>query len=286
VGLVLILEWLRRHQNVVVPFGLLTGSIFMLSLHSYQSPQTSFFSRVIISIVGFGERTVTGTTSGVGDFFDNYVFLRGVEEKNRQLLEQNEKLQRELHFREEQAIENDRLHRLLNFKFREEIKDPIMAMVIDGSPPLAGLRKTITIDRGSRDGIRPRMAVIAHDSSLVGQILDQPASVIGFNTSQVLLITDRWSMVPVRVQRSRAFGNLAGRPERNDCVLLDTIRLDDIRAGDTLITSGFGGVFRKGLPVGTVSRIVSNPSLLTPQIEVIPLADFSKLEEVMVIGSE
>ena len=280
----MLMEWLRRNQNVAVPLGLLLGSMLLLSLQSYRTVKTSFLSRTIISLVGVGQRLVTGTTDGLSDFWSNYVWLRQVEEKNHALEKDNEELRRRITFMKEQEEENKRLRALLNFEPKGDIKSWIPAEVIGQS--LGGLNQTIMINKGSAHGIKPRMAVFTYDSVVIGQILDEPGSAIGYLSSQVLLVIDRRSMVPVLLQRSRAIGTLAGRPENNDCVLLDVIKRDDIQVGDVLITSGYGGVFIKGFPVGKVVETINNPSLLSPQVTVKPTADFSKLEEVMVIVAE
>lgn len=282
----MLFEWLRRNQNVVVPLGLFLASLIWLSYQSYdkRNQQMSVFSGLVVDVAGLGQSSVTGVIDGVGDVSRHYLWLVGVEVENRELLREVMDLRRDNRELKEQAIENERLRRLLHFKPREQIHDWIPAQVVGESAP-AGFNKTITIDKGSQDGIKPRMAVITYDSALVGQILDEPGSAIGFHSSQVLLITDRRSRVNVIVQRpeSRAKRILAGRPESNTCDLLYAERMDDIRVGDLLITSGFGRVFMKGWPVGVIREIIRDSTLLYPRISVDPIADFSKLEEVIVI---
>jgi rod shape-determining protein MreC len=280
----MLLEWLRRHQNIVVPGGLLVFSLLLLSLQSYRTMKTSLLSRGLLTIVGLGQGLVTGTTEGLSDLWNNYFWLREVEETNQKLVKENESLNRRIILLQNQADENERLRRLLNFEPKGDIKSWIPAEVIGRS--MTGLNRTITINKGSYHGIRPRMAVFSYDSAVIGQILDEPGSMIGPLTSQVLLITDRRSMVPVLVRRSRVSGTVAGRPENNDCILLDVTRLDDLQVGDDLITSGYGGVFMKGFPIGKIIEVVNDPSQLSPGVTVRPDADFSRLEEVMVIVAE
>ena len=279
------LEWLRRNQNVVVPVALFLASITLLSYESYdpRNQRMSIFSRMVVDTLSLGQRAVSGATHGVQDLWRNYFWLVGVEDENDALRREVEQLRRQNTALITQALENVRLRRLLLFQPTEEIKTWIPAEVIGESPP--GMAQTITINKGSRDGIRPRMAVITYDSALVGQILDEPGSEIDFLSSRALLLTDRRSRVNVMVQRpeSRAKGILAGRPETKDCELLYLEPLADIRVGDLLISSGYGQVFRKGWPAGIVREIINDPSSLSPRISVEPVANFSKLEEVMVI---
>jgi rod shape-determining protein MreC len=280
----MIIEWIRRNQNVVLPVALLAFSISLLSYGSYKGHEKkmSVFAKGIISAVGFVQSIVSGTSDGTVSIFNRYIYLIDVEKENIELKKLLDEERKRNNLLREQEIENARLRRLLNFKPTEKIKNIIPAQVI-GS--ILGSNKTITINKGKRDGILPGMAVISYDSALIGQILDEPGSVIGPYHSQVLLINDRRSRVDVMVQRaeSRAHGIVAGRPDTGECEMLYADRLADITIGDTLISSGYGGVFNKGWPLGIVSSVIHDSSMFYTKIKVRPKADFSRLEEVMVI---
>lgn len=282
----MILEWLRRNQNLVVPLSLLLFSLSLLSYGSYsrRQKQQSLFSRLILTLANYGQRVVTGSADAVSGVFQNYVWLVGVKQENERLKHQLAEVRRQNSLLEEKAIENDRLRRLLHFQPSEEIQAWIPARVTGDD--LVGFNKTVTIDKGSRNGIRPRMAVITYESILVGQILDEPGSAIGFHTSQVLLLIDRRSRIQVMVQRaeSRARGILVGRSETYSCDLLYLQSMEEVQVGDLIITSGFGRIFLKGWPVGVVEKVAQDPSSFYPHIEIRPLADFSRLEEVIVIS--
>ncbi|MFO8058345.1 MAG: rod shape-determining protein MreC [bacterium] len=280
----MLLDWLRHHQTKVVPAALLFISLALLSHGAYSSrnSQMNLFAKTVLSTVGYAQATVNLITDGVTGTWQRYVWLTGVEEENRRLKKENRRLIRKLSELQEVAKENDRLRRLSRFQPKQTIKDWIAARVIGKS--MVGFNKTISIDRGSRDGIKPRMAVITYEGAIVGQILGEPGSGIGFHSSQVLLITDRRSRLDVMSQRSRDTGILAGRPEVDMCELLYTEQAD-LKEGDLLISSGLGKVFRKGWPAGHVVDIKKDPAGFSPRIKVRPQADFSKLEEVLVILS-
>lgn len=280
----MLLDWLRRHQEIVVPLALFLFPVFLLAYGSYtEHRDVSLFSRAVLSTVGFFQGTVTSSVNRSSSIFDRYLWLRGVEEENRRLRQELDELRRKNYMLQEQEIENQRLRKLLRFRPHEDIASWIPAEVIGDN--LFGLNKTVTIDKGSVDGIKPRMAVIAYDGALVGQILDEPGSAISFFSSQVLLITDRRSRVAVMSQRSRDKGVLAGTPEGKQCELApkERARATDIKVGDLLVSTGGGGVFRKGWPVGEVIEVKTDATKLSPRIVVKPIADFSKIEEVMVI---
>lgn len=275
-------EWLRRNQNIIAPAGLFLFSIVLLSFSSHtRYRNVSAFSRLIMTTASYGQRSVAYTASAAVRLWERYVWLVGVEQENLRYRREILDLQRKNYQLLEQEIENERLRKLLGFRPREDIEGWIPAQVIGDD--LSGINKTVTIDKGTLHGIKPRMAVIAYDSALVGQILDEPGSAIGFTSSQVLLITDRRSRVTVMVQRSRDKGSLAGRLEGDECEMIPDKRLADVKVGDLLISSGYGGVFMKGWPVGRVTEIVRDPEMFYPRIRVEPIADFSKLEEVIVV---
>jgi len=278
----MLLEWLRRHQTKVVPAALLFVSLALLS-HGAYSRRTShmnLFSRTVLTTVGLVQATANGVSDGIANGWQRYVWLVGVEKENRILERENQRLMRELAKLREVARENRRLRRLSHFQPQQKIEDWIAARVIGKS--MVGFNKVITIDRGSSDGIKPRMAVITYEGAVVGQILDEPGSGIGYHSSQVLLIIDRRSRLDVMSQRSRDTGILAGRPEIDMCELLYTEQAD-MEEGDLVITSGLGKVFSKGWPVGHIVDVKEDPAGFSPQIKVRPKADFGKLEEVMVV---
>jgi len=276
------LEWLRNRQDVFIPFGLLLVSIILLSLGSHREHRnTSLISKVVLNVIGAGQYTVTSSVDGTASLWDRYIWLRGVEEENRILKDELQTMRRKNHLLREQAIENDRLRRLLHFKPREDLEDFVPAEVIGYDPN--DINETVTINKGSYHGVAPRSAVITYDSALVGQILDEPGSAIALTISKVLLITDRRSHIEVMSQRSRSRGMLSGRLEGRGCEFLLRDRLADVKEGDILVTTGAGGIFRKGWPVGVISEIRSDPATLDSRISVDPMADFSKLEEVIII---
>ena len=141
--------------------------------------------------------------------------------------------------------------------------------------------RSIYIDKGAREGIRPDMAVITKDG-IVGKVLQ----VFGSNplersVSQVLLIDDQTSGVGAILDKARLQGILRGTPS-GDIVLEKVMSDETVPVGEQVLTSGGDGIFPKGLPVGTVTG-VSQGSELFLNIRVRPAANLSRLEEVLVV---
>ncbi|MEW6327361.1 MAG: rod shape-determining protein MreC [Thermodesulfobacteriota bacterium] len=210
---------------------------------------------------------------GVSDFWHDYIYLVGVQKENRLLRKEIERLRSKNNDYREALIANIRLKKLLNFK--ETVPLPLLSAEVIGYDPTVWF-KTMTINRGSDDGLQRGMAVISADG-VVGQIIS-----VSLHYAKVLLITDQNSAVDAIVQRSRVRGVLKG--ESGGVCYLDYVGIrDDVKPGDIIISSGVGGVFPKGLPVGRIIKVKSSRPGLFQDIEVVPCVDISDIEEVLVV---
>ncbi len=186
---------------------------------------------------------------------------------------QNAELRQRVAELEEARLENERLKLLVGFVDANKL-DAVGARVI--GRPTNSWERTITIDRGSADGVKVAMPVIA-PQGLLGQTI-----AVTKHTAQVRLITDPRSGVASMLQSTRAEGVVKGSLEGK--VSMDFVsREATVNAGDVVITSGLGGVYPKGLLIGEVTGVVNAPSGLYQDIAVDPAADLSGLEEVVVL---
>jgi rod shape-determining protein MreC len=174
--------------------------------------------------------------------------------------------------------ENDRLRRMLAFETRSEY-DLIPAKVIARDP--SNWFHTITINRGSRHGVGQNMAVVTSEG-LVGSILSvSPLS------SQVLLLTDARRAVSAFVQRSREPGLVEVDTGRPDYLRMYNLpREANIQPGDTIISSGMGGIYPKGLVIGYVVETADEEYGYQKFARLQPAANFNRLEEVFVVIPE
>lgn len=138
--------------------------------------------------------------------------------------------------------------------------------------------RTVTIDKGSTAGVTPDMPVV-DANGVLGQVI-----AVGPTTSTVRLLTDENSSIPVMVQSSRAQGMLTGSVSGQLYLTLVSVDLS-VEVGDTVITSGLGGVYPKGLAVGVVTSVESDSGSMYYTIAVEPSANVSGVEEVLVITS-
>jgi rod shape-determining protein MreC len=210
--------------------------------------------------------------TSTGNIWHNYFYLRGVRAENRSLKAQVERMSLERVRMSQDADQARRLQALLAFK-EQFISETMAAQVIGSSG--SELSRSVYIDKGERDGIKPDMAVITADG-IVGKVLRVYGS-----TSLVLLIDDQTSGVGALLDKTRLQGILRGTPSGE--VVLEKVMSDEtVPAGEMVLTSGGDGIFPKGLLVGRVTK-VSPGSELFLNIRVRPAADLSKLEEVLVV---
>ncbi len=138
--------------------------------------------------------------------------------------------------------------------------------------------RTVTIDKGSTSGFAVGMAV-CNSGGVIGQIVEVSAT-----TSTVQLATDEGSGISAMVQSTRAQGMLRGQADGT--LRLSYVSTDyDVAVGDIVITSGIGGVFPKGLPLGTVSSVEKSDNDVYYTIVVRAQSTAENNEEVLVITS-
>lgn len=190
-----------------------------------------------------------------------------------QLRDQNEQLRSRVAELEEARLENQRLRALVKIVQAGDLQS-IGAHVI--GRPANSWEGVITIDRGSRDGVKVGMPIVG-SLGLLGQTVQ-----VSSGSSRVRLITDQRSGVAAMIQSSRAEGVVHGSIEGQ--LSLDFVsRETTVRAGDVVITSGLGGVFPKGILVGEVLEVHKNANALQQSITVVPASDPSSTEEVKVL---
>lgn len=192
-----------------------------------------------------------------------------------ELREQNEQLTAEVAKLTEAEKTAERLEGLLGLQSTYSLESTA-ARIVGGSSD--AWSQTVTIDKGTIDGLEVGMAV-CNSGGAIGQIVEVSAS-----SSTVRLLTDENSGISAMVQRSRAQGILQGQPDGT--LLLNYVAADsDVSVGDIVITSGLGGVFPKGLPLGTVTSAnrASNATYYTVTVRAQSLAENN--EEVLVITS-
>ncbi len=215
------------------------------------------------SVVSIPFNAMSGASANANATSSDYLTL---QQENSQLKSQNSQI-------EQYRQENQRLSDLLNLKSSYDIESVAAHIVTRSSD---SWNKTVTIDKGSGDGMVVGMPVM-DASGLLGQIES-----VSLTSSVVKLITDESSGVSVYLQDAQTEGILTGSV--NGTLYIDYVPVTtSVQVGDTVITSGMGGVYPKGIYVGTVARVDSNPTDTYQKIIVNPNTISYITQEVLVV---
>lgn len=272
---------LRRKEpggNVGLVTAILVAVSLVLFTLSVREGGQGFFGsaksvvQTIVSPIRIAGGYVVAPLSGMGNVFRN---LTADEQTLSELKAENEQLRARNVELEEANQTTQRLEGLLELQNTYNLQS-IAARVIAGSSD--SWVASVSLDKGSMVGIRVGMPV-TNAVGAVGQVIECSGT-----TSVVRLLTDEGSSVSAMVQSSRAQGMVEGSPDGS--LKLTLIRTDQsAKVGDVVVTSGLGGVFPKGLPVGKITSIEKNPGSTYYDIVVEPFFKPQTLEEVLVITS-
>ncbi len=269
------MDVLGRYRNLIVLVGVLFAQVLGLAVQVRRTSDNEPTRLIRIWAVGAVtplEKVLVWVQTSTGNVWHNYFYLRGVRAENRNLKQQIERMSLEQVRMSQDADQARRLQALL--AFREQFISQTMAAQVIGSSGSEQSR-SVYIDKGENDGIRPDMAVITADG-IVGKVLHAYPS-----TSQVLLINDQSSGVGAILEKSRLQGILKGT-SAGEVVLEKVMSDENVPVGEMVLTSGGDGIFPKGLLVGRVTKAGPGSDLFL-NIRVRPTADLSRLEEVLVV---
>jgi rod shape-determining protein MreC len=145
------------------------------------------------------------------------------------------------------------------------------------SVDLDAFRERVLVDKGAGDGIYVGQAVL--DS---GGVFGQVARV-GQLTSEVILVSDAAHAIPVQINRNGLRTIAVGTGETNRLKLPYLPTSADVLAGDLLVTSGLGGVFPAGYPVGTIAEVKRDPAQSLADVDVKPAAALDRSKELLFV---
>lgn len=227
-----------------------------------------------LSLVAPLQDGITRVFRPVGDFLSSLGEIGGLRSENERLREEVESLESQLRRFPETERENQRLLALLEQK--DWAVGPTVAARVIGVGP-SNYEWTVFIDKGSRDGLTEKMAVVSSEG-LVGRV-----ELVGTDYAKVLLSIDPEHSAGARLTGSGETGVVTGR-SRED-LFLDLIDAETkIEEGETVVTSGYDrGVFPAGIPVGRVTSFRVSANGLEKTARVRPFVDFGRLDHVLIL---
>ena len=211
--------------------------------------------------------------SGNDAFFTN---ISNLKQENEELKNKNSKLEESLRELEMMRAENETLKEELNLSEKYSEYKTVSAYVIDRD--VSNFSSTLVLNVGSNDGIKPNMTVIA-DKGLVGHVIS-----VTENSAKVQTIVDPSSSVSCSMSSSSDGIIVKGTLEDKSTLKATYIPTEaELVENDSIETSGLGGIYPKGIFVGTIKKVV-NKSNITDRYALVETAvDFTKLDTVLVV---
>lgn len=260
---------------LIVVFVSVFCCVFFAARGRFKTPAADNGAMTILSPF---QRAFSWVGSQLAFIKDTVNEISNLHEQNKLLREEVEILRAQNLTASEYASENQRLRSLLDYKRTATQFDLVAASVIGRES--TSWSSVIVINRGTLDGVANNMPVVT-EAGLVGHVMEA-----AFNSSKVQLLVDPRSSVGTLIQRaeSRVAGIVEGdiqNPARPKMVNIP--KDSDVAVDDMIVTSGFGGVYPKGIVVGKVLQIHNEEGGLLKFCEVETSVNFQKLEDVAVI---
>jgi rod shape-determining protein MreC len=247
--------------------------LLTLQMRGYGSAAGDVFA-VVTAPIQTGLAKASRATFGL---WATYLDWKNVRAENRRLREEVQELRVQGLRVTETSDENRRLRRLL------ALQEHLPLTTLSGeviAREWGGWIRSLTVNRGRGDNV-PRLTAVISPSGLIGRVVDVRPGV-----SIVQVLTDPTSTVGAHVLRTRTPGIVEGDPR-------GTLRFKfmardgaSIQSGDVLVTAGQGGLFPRGIPIGTVRTIDNRGAALFHYAEITPAVDFARVDEVLLVTGD
>lgn len=274
------MEFIIRHKSIVAFISFTLFCIISLSVQS--STFTLTAEGIVSALVSPFQKAYDGVQGGISRIWAGFTELTEVRDELKMTRAKLQKYESMIEEMSEIKRENKRLRDLLAMQDRVEFKS-IPASIISKDPD--NWFRTIVINKGSGDGIRVNMPVIAYQGgqqAVVGTVME-----VRGGLSRIAPIISPAVRIGVKLQESRFPGLLCGYSGNSNLCKMDYIsRAAFITFGDVVITSGQGGVFPPGIIVGSVIKSYALESSAYQRAIVKPVIDYNLVEDVFVIKKD
>jgi rod shape-determining protein MreC len=252
--------------------GMVLGHILLISSQVNSRSGGSVLEAMTFGVFAEFQRSISSGTSSVRQVWGDYAGLREVKIRNEELVRQLHEAQIAVQQQRALADRARSLEKLLELRDRSNLDTVAAEIIAAGASPDF---RTVTIDKGTGDGIGADMAVIA-PAGVVGRIV-MPTG----RAAKVQLLVDRNAAAGALIERSRAQGVVTGAGEER-LTLEYVSEIADVVVGDLVVTSGIDGIYPKGYVIGRVETLEKSGSGYKT-ISIRPAVDFRSLEEVLVV---
>jgi rod shape-determining protein MreC len=252
----------------------IVGHILLISTQVATRPGVPVLEALTFGVFAEVQRAATGGIGSVRDVWQNYFALQETRQENQNLRAELAQLRVGLQQERALAEQSRMLQKLLDMKMETPLKTTAAYVIAGAASPDF---RTATIDKGTRDGLKPDMAVIS------------PAGVVG----RIILPTSRAAKIQLLIDRDAAAGAVTERGRAQGVVVGTgpSLRFDnvsgtaDLKVGDRVVTSGIEGIYPKGFEIGQIESIERRAGEFSAII-IRPTVEFSSIEAVLVVLTE
>ena len=233
--------------------------------------------------VGTAINSIQGVVYNFGNSIKNslgFIFnMNGIKTENEELKAENDKLKSNETENQLLKTENDKLRAMLNFSKTNEEYNYIGVDIVGlvGNNFLDGY----TINKGEADGIKKGMVAV-EGNGLAGQVTK-----VGKNWSIVQsLCNENIAVAGYVLDTDESDGIVKGYKGNEDKFLAEITGLSlesEVKEGDTILSSGLGGIYPKGIKIGTVTEIFQDKAKVSKSAIIKPAVEFNKIQQLLIV---
>lgn len=271
---------MNRNKQSNIFGGIITLMILILLIFLSNMPigKFSFLDSVVNSVVTPLQRVFTDLRNKIQGNSAYFTDIENLQIENEQLKSRNSQLETELRELESIKADNVILQEYMNLTQKYADYNTIPAYVIDKD--VSNYSSDLVINVGKKDGVEANMTVIA-DKGLVGHIIS-----VTENTAKVQVIVDPASTVSCNISTTEESIICKGTLENNQILRASYIPTGaELIQGDNVYTSGLGGIYRKGILIGTIEEIITTSNITDRYAIIRTAVDFSTVDTVLVINN-
>jgi rod shape-determining protein MreC len=255
---------------------LLSAALPLLAIKAQDSPpHEEWFDKPFSYLVTLVQKPSFAALSSTRDIVETYLQIINTNERNKMLMQINDELNAKAAVLEDLRKENDSLRALLELKNRSPM-ELLAAESISSTSDLSN--NTFWINKGAKHKVKIGQAVLS-SNTIVGSIIR-----VFDGRAQVLMVTDRFSVLDGLIARTRAKGIIEGLGN-NQAVFKSFEKLTDLNIGDEIVSTGIDQAFPKGVRVAKVKKLDVDQETGLPKAILEVNFNSAQLERVFVVIS-
>ena len=268
----------NKQSNILGGIITLIILVLLIFLSNVKTDKLSFLESAVNSVVTPVQRVFTDLKNKIQGNSAYFSDVEKLQKENEDLKKQNSELEQQLRELESIKADNVTLQEYMNLTQKYADYNTIPAYVINKD--ISNYGSDLIINVGKNDGVEVNMTVIA-DKGLVGHVIS-----VTDNTAKVQVIVDAASTVSCNISTTEENIICKGTLENDQVLRASFIPTGaELIQGDNVYTSGIGGIYRKGILIGTIDEIITTSNVTDRYAKIKTAVDFSSVDAVLVINN-